>query len=105
MNIPFTHVGSIELDWKQRGIANEINYVMLPVGEYVISIQHSNKHYCDAHTVEIAIFRGKDRIKDFAQEMPHSPLFDGMFAYDSVAGWIDADTLLQVVNELERLSK
>lgn len=81
-------------------------------GNFWLSVQHSDGHYCDKDTVEIAIFEGPDqhwvmprtdpRFKSFEWSARFLEKWDGCSS--SVAGYFPGKLLRQVRKDLEGLS-
>lgn len=100
---PFTHVGNLELNWKNRGnVFLPIWYVIIPVGDYSISAHHSEGHYCSDSTVEIAIYKGAEYLEPSNAFYLNTFITD-LFAMDNVAGWVSSEDLAQLINELQSI--
>lgn len=57
------------------------NGTVLEFNGYRVSIQHSSKHACCRHTVEVAVIKGKGRKAKFVDTFPHVDESGGVATY------------------------
>jgi hypothetical protein len=50
----------------------DTNGTVLEFNGYRVSIQHSSRHACSTHTVEVAVIRGKGRKAKFVDVFPYA---------------------------------